>query len=230
MRIARGELIAGVPAVKLRDYFLANFDATCISAKNLANYLSASGGALDAIILALIERDLISPSDDTDADLYPKGPNAGRFACAKAVKPLTRIEADRLVAAFLDRARAINDRARAINESSEYLYWVDEVALFGSCADPDRSDFGDIDMAIELTRKPVPDGERYAELALERFRLSGLANKSYVDELLYPKTEIIRILKARNAYFSIHMIEELRRLECASTSIYRRVTDPDKSE
>ena len=71
-----------------------------------------------------------------------------RFASKSLIRPITRAEADRLLADMLKRAHAIN-------ADDALMYRVARISLFGSYL-TDASELGDIDLYVELSQRREP--------------------------------------------------------------------------
>ena len=133
---------------------------------------------------------------------YAPGPLAGRFVAARLLPPISRKKADALLDGLLERIAAVN-------ENPDLLRSVVEARVFGSYLDLSRDQLGDVDVAIHLERKPLPDGVDYVEASLARARLSGRSFQNVVEEAGYGETEVWLMLKRRKPYLSLHDYDEL---------------------
>lgn len=85
--------------------------------------------------------------------------------------PLNKEKADKLFKKFMERVEEINS-----NEF--YLYRVSKIVLFGSYIDPEKTDYSDIDIAFELSRK-AKSHEEFMEMDEQRIKEVELAGKSF---------------------------------------------------
>ena len=128
-------------------------------------------------------------------------------------KPISRKTADRLVAELLERARGYNA------EPGKPLL-ISTLRVFGSYLDPQIDPLGDVD--IELTY-----GRRISDpkASLEYARASGRSFGTYMDQLMWPMTELVQHLKKRSAFISI-TVEDITRITDRSETIYSIDADP----
>lgn len=137
-----------------------------------------------------------------------------QFAVAPASKPVTRETAEKRLAEFLERVKAVCD-------DPYYLYRVGRVTLFGSILS-DKSLLGDVDIAIQLIHKE-PDKSKAEELDKERRQKAsreGRRFSNYVDYLAWPKVEIFLFLKARSRVLSLCLESESFLKKCETKIIY----------
>jgi hypothetical protein len=101
-----------------------------------------------------------------------------RLAKAPIGEPLTRAEADQLLADILERCETINRNPRSSHE-------IDSVTLYGSLCDPLASEIGDVDVAVVARRRDRID----------------LANPS-------PRIQLERMLRANNERADVVVTDE----------------------
>ena len=174
-------------------------------------------GVSDAsdLITELLKRELLEPSKDYPGH-YECGPQASQFANAKFMKPINRDRADQIVRETLHRI----DEA---NQNPEFLWSVERVSVFGSYADPTREDFADIDLAVNLERRhPELTRQQFTLLERDRALASGRQFRNYMEELFYPRREVLRFIKAKDPYLSLHTFEELKELGIEGKPLYQR--------
>ena len=119
---------------------------------------------------------------------------------AHATRPIRRRTAERLLAGFLERVRALE------GWKHPYAFGVAEVVVYGSYL-RDVEDLGDVDLAVELLpRYSNPDAQfLYRQ---ERIRAAERASgqlyrwRSIVHELDYPYREVMQYLRARKRSLS----------------------------
>lgn len=197
MRIKKKERIAGVPLLKVRDFFnhLKSVNYGTFTREHLCGYLHLSGGEGDLLIKELNERAFIEEKEG----VYSLTLYAAALSIARCVPPIHKEKADKLLSDFLDRVREVN-------ESDEYLYRVSGVWLFGSYIDDNATDYGDIDIAVELSRKIEDPNEhirRNQEAVMEASE-RGKRFSTIFDQLDYTRRLVLLKLKNRNQYISLH--------------------------
>jgi len=90
---------------------------------------------------------------------------------------------------------------RAGRDDDELAFDVGRVVLFGSYADPNRDPVGDVDLAVELVRRPLPEGESEQDRTRRRLQAaeaSGHRFRSFFDELSWPEQEVLNKLRNRS--------------------------------
>lgn len=208
MHIVCGELIAGHPAIEVRHFFrryrLTDF------------YIEA---AEDALVLSPRTSTIFMNKlkdlgfvDELGRDKW-NGRRAFRLtikgqalANASAARPLHRKTAERLLGQFLERVQRVNS-------TSEYVYRVEHVVLFGSMlTDIDR--LGDIDVAVQLQPK-VDEGGAFQEWSMVRRRAAEEKGRNFrgvFDWAMWPSREVFLQLKARSSGLSLHDFCEVEKL------------------
>jgi predicted nucleotidyltransferase len=185
-----------IPILKVR--WLLNLywgQNLCKEVVTSALELTPRRGAI--VFNALVREGYIVRDKSTPYREWTVSDKGSSLCSAKAIKPIHRKTADRLLAELLSRVRAVN-------ESPDLLYRVRRVAVFGSyVTDTDR--LSDLDVAIELTRKE-PDPDRYEQLSRERVRLARQNGRSFYtfhEILFWPRNEIWLYLQSRSKALSL---------------------------
>ena len=210
MRIAPSDTIAGIPAVKLRD-----------GLREAAPFVSQSGLAasltLDAdestMLIGLLEADgyVVRTDEGTGWLLSFKG---AALTMAKATRPFTRSVADQHLFKFIERVGESN-------ASSYWLYWIDEVWLFGSMLADTASSVGDVDLAVRLT--PRWNGDELKARLNDREREARAGGRKFsnvVEAIFWPQEEQWRFLRGRSNVLSLTDANHDRILEFAD---HRRI-------
>ena len=118
----------------------------------------------------------------------------GALANASFLKPMSRRQAEMLLAGVLDRARSYN-------EDPAKPMWVDRIAVFGSLLDDEATDFGDIDLQVSLSDRPSSDRARsHVDFA----RASGRSFSTFMGQLLFAERDALQTLKNRSGRISVH--------------------------
>jgi len=135
------------------------------------------------------------------------------LAMASFGKPISRKTADRLVSELLQRARDYNsDPAKPL--------FIDSLRVFGSYLNPEIDPLGDVDIELTYGRR-ITDPKVVSAYA----RASGRSFNTYLDQLLWPQTELVQHLKKRSAFINI-TLEDITRLTDRSETIYSVDADP----
>lgn len=116
-------------------------------------------------------------------------------------------------------------RVDEVETSDDFAYVVQSVTLFGSYLSTDDETVGDVDLAVELA--PRTDGRRQQRLesaAIDRARQAGPRFRTIVDEIGWPRIEVMRHLKNRSRTLSFvdHRDKILEQVE--TEILYQRDT------
>jgi hypothetical protein len=133
-----------------------------------------------------------------------------RFCVAKAIKPLQRSKADRIVFDMLDRVH------KAIDDDGQ-LYEAERLFLFGSYIQ-DTLDCGDIDVCFDPRPKAKFNGGKTTwptSKEFDRHHRALIAHDGYrprnmIEQLFYAQYKLRRAVKGRVAAISMHEIEDLK--------------------
>ena len=215
MRLDLRRPVAGQPAQRIRDLLRAGRGGGW-TIQLVCHELKVTQAEARRVARALTRLGYIEPYRFNDLDEpHWKNTVAGNaFANASAGAPISRATAERLVKELLERV----DR---VNADPHYLYRVRRVVVFGSFVGT-KANLGDVDLAIDLAPKEK-DGERHAQLMLERARearVSGQRFASWLDELAWGETEVQRYLRARSRYLSFHLPDEGILLKTKTRTLY----------
>jgi predicted nucleotidyltransferase len=217
MKIDRSTRIAGHDIKRVRD-FLRNIDNRSWTATAIAEHFkieSADTLIAELIRLGYLERD--EPFHSETDVWYSHGLNAARLINVRFLKRINRDRADELVAGFLQRVREVN-------ASTYFLYVVAEVRAFGSYIDPSKCDFGDIDIAIHLERRPLEiSDDGFVERALKRATDSGRHFSNFGQQLFFAQHEVLQFLKARKSHLSLHEMDDLTKIGAKSVILFSYV-------
>ncbi len=212
VRITKGQVIAGVEAVRLRDA-LRRLKEYEFFAGAVSDRLKAPEDQAHELVRALIAAGLVEERERTlDRQTYGLTLAGSALANAGAGKPVSRAVARR-------HLESLVERAQAVNACDEYLVWVDRIVCFGSYLDESVDRVGDVDVAIELN--PRFDTETFIARSRERVKLAAAAGRrfySLFDELSWPETEVQLFLKARSAVLSFTTTND-RILEQTTTQV-----------
>lgn len=220
MRIAAGQLVAGYPAVKVRD-FLRRYRDTGDCDKAVETELAINRKAAGIFLRELVTSGLLEISESRSGDQQFTLTRQGEILTnASAAKPIRRKTAERVLAAFMERVKVVN-------ATSDYLYRVNEVILFGSMLS-DVEQLGDVDVAVNLEPK-VSDVEALKEWSMVRRHVAEVEGRFFSTDLgwiCWPIVEVYKQLKARSRSLSLHEVKHLKRLSNLSYRVL--LGDPDR--
>lgn len=206
MRISSADTIAGQPAMAIRELFKKT-QMYIGTLSYIANQLHVDQKTAREIFDTLCAEGYIEPVEtphnaDENDTYWRTTLNGNSLAIATARKPITRQTAERLLSEFLQRVKEINDCA-------DYAYYVKKVVIFGSYLS-DRSDLGDIDLAIWIEHRysDMRERSRSCQQRIELALQNGRRFKTFWAEWSWPYTEVIRFLRNRSPSISIHDLKE----------------------
>ncbi len=105
---------------------------------------------------------------------------------------IRRSTADRL----LD---GVKERIIQANANDSFCYRIKRAVVFGSYVnDPDKDTLGDLDIGIEFEAKYPPNSEEFRNKEME------CRSSSWFAAMAWPKEEVVRYLRNRSGYISIH--------------------------
>ena len=198
-------MIAGRSAKDIRKFLreILHLQFACGYARDV---LRCSMDEAAKVLSALEESGYLSRAGRHDGqELYETTLKGNQLAGAN-LRPISRTTAERTLAAFMQRIRAVNS-------NPDYLETVTGVIVFGSFLSPNE-DLGDVDVGIQLERKPMSQ-EVFALLAEARRTLAqerGRQFRNLSEWATWPTREIWVFLKSRARQLSIHDFRELQRL------------------
>jgi len=120
-----------------------------------------------------------------------------RFGIATANTAITRQKADELLNDLIERAKTIN-------ANDDLVYVVERIKVFGSYLS-NKELLGDLDVAVKLTRKY--EGIDFTNRNQKRIitaSQNGRKFSSYMDQISFPHTEVMLMLKTKKKGLSLH--------------------------
>jgi biotin operon repressor len=149
--------IAGRPAKDVRK-LLREIRHLQVSSGYARDVIGCSRDEAKQVVSALEREGYLSRTGRHEGhDLYETTLKGNQLAGAK-LRPISRATANRTLQAFVRRFRAVNS-------DPEYLETITGVIVFGSFLSPSE-ELGDVDVGIELERKPMGDERRALMKAL----------------------------------------------------------------
>jgi hypothetical protein len=177
---------------------------------SLADHMNISPTHAEWLSELLVEQKILErkppPSRDKDPApeiRYALGEYGTRFTLARMLKRIDRVKVDNIIAELLKRIAEIN-------ADPTLCYFVNEIRLFGSAIVSDAESFGDVDIAYDIgRRRRPPEYKKWHNWAHDRWKLAGRSNLNFMQQLYYAEHEVLRLLKGRNQYLSIHSFDDL---------------------
>lgn len=206
MRISAGQSIARYPAFVVREFVRA-YRSTNFFTKAAENVLALSSEATADFLSQLGDLGFIEKSDEQNGNqLFRLTSNGQALANASAAKPIHRKTAERVLAQFLERVHRVN-------ATSEYLYQVKDVILFGSML-TEAEQLGDVDVAIKLQPK-VSETKAFEAWSMARrdgAEEAGRYFRTLFEWGIWPRHEVHLQLKAGSRSLSLHELEEIQNI------------------
>ena len=196
MRLTRKQTICDNPILKIRDYF-DHIRPALISPEMISEQFDLNKEKTKELIDALLSEGYIEAAKKKGK--YQLTIKGQALCVARYTNPLNKEKADKLFKEFMERVEEINS-----NEF--YLYRVSKIVLFGSYIDPEKTDYSDIDIAFELSRK-AKSHEEFMEMDEQRIKEAELAGKSFpsfFDQIGYTERVVLLKMKNKCRYISLH--------------------------
>lgn len=211
MRIDPKARIAGHRLIEIRN-FLRDLESD--GAEGAAQKHLGGSSALTSLLEALQNEGLVDWGADGYGGEY-KEPRwvltdkGNRLSIAKAIKPLTRDQADRIVADMLNRVMNIV-------HDDNHLFEVERLYLFGSYIQA-TADCGDIDVCLDRRPKakfnagsakwPLSPDHQVHHKRILAADSPSLSN--FVEELTYPQLKLRRAVRGGKRSISMHETHNL---------------------
>jgi predicted nucleotidyltransferase len=225
MHVDRGSLICGYPALEIRRVLRA----------------ARSRDMSDDVLVELLRvtrREAVELRDGLVAEgywrrsatfrpayeTYTNTVAGNQVASASALRPISRATAARLVTGLVNRMIELETR-------SEFAFRLVEAIVFGSYA-KGAEVVSDIDVGYRLEGKGDTPEASY-QMRRERSRIVGQYRefRNPVEDLMWPVYEVLRFLKHRSGYISLHDLNEEEEIVKRSESfrIYPQLAErPDQ--
>ena len=191
MRIQKGQVIAGFPAIKVRDMFRG---MEYIDADDLRSKLGVAQKAASKVLGQLVVEGYLKPEKDRSSHRIT---DLGcRLRCASAGPTLSRKKADELL-------KNVLERAKQVRENPEFACYVSRITVFGSYLDESKQELGDLDLALDIKLKPGVTPE--AEQAQNAKDMENGRSFSNICEQVCWQTQKVRLfLKNKQRGVSLH--------------------------
>lgn len=200
MRVDKNAQVAGVPMPEVRAMlkYAARWHGELWRGGAAFVLKDEDESRVDVLLEALEKEGFIEPVGTGERAHWQLSLKGSALAQASFAKPISRATAERAVDEILERIRELN-------ENPYYLYRVDCALVFGSYI-TDRTDLGDVDIALALVPKE-PNWQQHRNLMDERTSEALRGGRKFgnmVAELFWAHTECRLFLKARSRILSIH--------------------------
>lgn len=202
MKIDTSHRIAGYPILRIRDLFKVqkSFCAESLEWRMKVDPAEAQRLLTELQALGYIEPEPATKTYRSDNDEWFDLTQAGRtLALARAVPPMSREKAERLLREFMARVHEVNTNPM-------YLSKVTSVVIFGSYLRPEVTELNDLDLVVE-TRFKITDTEARHK-AEDACRLSAQATGRTFSNpsayLYWPDTMVKLFLSSKSKYLSFH--------------------------
>lgn len=206
MRIDSDQLIAGYPAIEVRD-FVRRYRFTGFFAEAAEFDLALRPKAAAFFLNRMVDLGFVRGTGKSNGrKSFEVTSNGQALANASAARPIHRRTAERALAQFLERVHRVNS-------TQAYAYRVETVVLFGSML-TDTERLGDVDIAIRLEPKGIDENAQEQWCAARRRAAEGKGRNFYgiFDWAMWPTQEILLQLKARSTSLSLHDISEIEKM------------------
>lgn len=214
MRVAKTDTIAGLPA-ELARTIVRKFRGREMVSEVVADLIEDTGFEHEAVLAGLEAAGYMEKVRvDNDGDVWWDTTIQGNaLAMASFGKPISRETADRLITGLLERAHTYN-------ADPDKPLFINTLRIFGSYLSPEIDPIGDLDIELTYGRR-ITDQKAMSDYT----RASGRSFNTYMDQLLWPQTELVQHLKKRSAFINI-TLEDITRFTDRFDTIYSIDGDP----
>lgn len=206
MRIVSDQLIAGYPALEVRD-FVKRYRFTGFFTEAAEFDLALRPKTAAVFLNKMVKLGFIRGTGrSNNRRSFEVTSNGQVLANASAARPIHRRTAERVLAQFLERVHRVNS-------TQAYAYRVETVVLFGSML-TDTERLGDVDVAIRLEPKVIDENAQERRCVARRIAAEAKGRNFYgvLDWAMWPMQEILLQLKARSTSLSLHDISEVEKM------------------
>ena len=202
MKLDTTQLVAGYPILRIRDLFKKQ-KAFC--RESIEWRLKVSAAEADRVIAELLALGYLEPAP-AQSPFYPQGEEwfeltqQGRtLSLARALPPLSREKAERLLQEFMSRVEEVN-------ANPTFLYKVTRVVIFGSYLRPEAAELNDLDLVVETKFKLTdPETRHQAEEACRlAAQAAGRTFPNYSAYRYWPDIMVRLFLSNKSKYLSFH--------------------------
>lgn len=213
MRIARTDIIAGLPSTLARDV-TRQYRGQEGTSGWAAEILRRGGfDDVEGVFSALQAEGYLEIYREDGEDVWWTNTIKGNaLSMASFGKPITRATADRLLAGLVDRAREYNaDPGKPM--------FIQQLRVFGSYLDDSVQHLGDLDVELSYDRR-LTDPKALHDYTSR----SGRNFSSFIDRLYWPTKELIMFLRNRSTAISI-VVQDIDQFTDNSRVVYTIADD-----
>jgi len=135
------------------------------------------------------------------------------LANASAGSPISRKKAQEIL-------EELFKRAEAINSDRSFTWGVKALIVFGSYMDLSKEKLGDVDVAMDLARKPSLRPE-HDDAQTRKDARSGKRFSSFLEQIAWQQIKIHKALKAGKRGLSLHSAkQDWKILENTPTKVF----------
>jgi predicted nucleotidyltransferase len=208
----KGRLIAGIPALVVRDALHRARHREVFSYELFVEECKVSERKAKAIVKALLTDKFVKEAERPKwarrerKRWYKTTAEGLSLSNATALPRMPRSKAEAMLADFLKRVQEVNSHA-------EYIYRVSTVIVSGSYVRGENT-LGDLDIFYGLEpRFSASDRKNAEQIRINAAWKKGRSFSNIVDELYWPEHEVGLHLKARTRGLSLHSLDEFFRME-----------------
>jgi predicted nucleotidyltransferase len=186
IQLQRGQEIAGIPALTIRDLLRDIADRSFTKA--WLHEKRFDDQQADHLIEVLLQNEYIQLDSDASANpnvrpFYKITEQGRSMMRATGAKRVQRMTAKRVLEEFMDRVREVN-------ESPRFLVRVTEVVVFGSYLG-DNDTLGDLDIACKYENKFTHlDQSAFVQKVADHFAASGRRSRG-ISDLFWPWGKLV---------------------------------------
>lgn len=212
MKVDKHITIGNIPIKGIRDFFIRYRTPAKFSLMTVEQYFKISNNSARDLCKELISHEFI---EDDKSGKYVVTQKGNALAQTKFVKRMNKEKADLIFQKFIDRVVEVNS-------NNTFLYYVKQLFLFGSYLDRSSDDFGDLDIAFVLERKIKDSNDFMAaqQKLVQDACENGKVFSSIVEEVCYAETIVLKHLKSRSPYISLHRLSDVIELGAPYKQIY----------
>jgi predicted nucleotidyltransferase len=194
MRIKSTDVIGGIEAVAVRRLLRHTPDREWTLAYAVQS-LKISQKRTKTLLDELVKQGSLEIKQAAREKVFLTTTKGLALGSATAAAPIGRAKADSVMGEFLKRVELGN-------ASSHYLYRVKTAVIFGSYVTTDGA-VGDIDIAIALEQKSIPNWMEAAKKYSKDAEAAGRRFRSFIEFLCWPEIDVRQFLKGRSRVLSL---------------------------
>ena len=209
MKLNRDKPVAGMDILKLRNVLRKSARGN-LSHVSIMKEFSVNARKANKMIADLVTLELICPYEirrDKQTRYYETTIKGNALGFAKASKAVSRATADRVLGELLDRVARVNGYC-------EPAYQVESVIVFGSYLS-NVTRLNDLDIAVELVGKWNDNAtfKTACDASTDRAEKTGRRFRDFFEQMAWPRTEVMLILKNRSRTITFCDWESLFEME-----------------